>query len=79
MNPADVILLVVALERADRMERASMSIPREDVKWGERVKDWGHVGPGPFVTMQELGISSEGIGARAAVERLKGDGHGPAA
>lgn len=42
--------------------------------WGEVVEDWTSGLPGGFVGMEELGIRGEGIGHRAALERIKGMG-----
>lgn len=42
--------------------------------WGEVVDDWTKGVEGGFVSMEELGIKSDGIGQRAALERVKGMG-----
>ena len=44
-------------------------------QWGETVKDWwDEFIPEPRVSAEELGISMEGIGTKAALEKLKAQG-----
>lgn len=44
------------------------------LRWEEEVPDWTEAIKENFVGMEELGISAEGIGHRAALERIKGMG-----
>ena len=39
--------------------------------WGEDVTDWDAYAPEPQISMDQLGISADGIGTRAAFETLK--------
>lgn len=41
------------------------------LRWGELVQDWTAHCEGGVVGMEELGISREGIGHQAALERIK--------
>jgi len=44
------------------------------LRWGEAVENWTEGLPGGFMGMEELGISAEGVGHRAALERVKAMG-----